>query len=239
MASPSSRLVAERTGINLYAEHGLHARLKEALAGPGDRLEVLVGGHVVDLVRADGELVEVQTAGFGKISPKVLALAKAGHWVRVVHPVAVETVVRRLDSATGEVLSSRRSPKRGDLYSLFDMLVSAPSLVAAARVTVEVVLVRVSEYRVRDGSGSWRRHGDRTYDRLLEERLGSRAFSTKSEWLGLIPNDLQAPWSSESLGHALGIPPARARKLLYVLARAGLIAKAGRGGRCKLYVEAD
>jgi hypothetical protein len=35
--------------------------VKALLAEPGDRLEVPVGRFVVDLVRADGELVEVQT----------------------------------------------------------------------------------------------------------------------------------------------------------------------------------
>ena len=43
------------------------AAVKLALAQPGDRLEVPVGRFVIDLVRADGELVEVQTGGFGAI----------------------------------------------------------------------------------------------------------------------------------------------------------------------------
>ena len=63
--------------MNLYAEYSLHAQLKEALSGPGDRFEVVVNGKVVDLVKADGELVEVQTRNLGAIVPKVLALAAA------------------------------------------------------------------------------------------------------------------------------------------------------------------
>ena len=65
-------------GHQLYSEHSLHARLKELLAEPGDRLEVAVEGRVVDLVKAGGELVEVQTSNLAKIVPKVLALAAAG-----------------------------------------------------------------------------------------------------------------------------------------------------------------
>ena len=129
-------LVAERSGINLYAEYSLHAKLKEHLAGPGDRLEALVGGRVVDLVRSDGELVEVQTGSLGKIVPKVLALAAGGHRVRVVYPVSVEREIRRLDPKTEELLSVRRSPKRGDRYSVFDELVKAAGLIASRNVTV-------------------------------------------------------------------------------------------------------
>ncbi|HTX73464.1 MAG TPA: hypothetical protein VMC79_11610 [Rectinemataceae bacterium] len=227
---------AETEGINLYSEHSLHARLKEHLAGPGDRLEALVEGKVVDLVKADGELVEVQTANLGKITRKVLGLAASGRRVRVVHPIAVETIIRRLDPLTGELLSVRKSPKRGDFWSLFDELVRAPELIAAPNVTVEVLLVRNAVIRVRDGSGSWRRRGDSTKDRLLEEILSSVRLESRKDWLGLIPRSLDPPWSSALLGEELGIEDWRARKVLYSLCRAGLLTESGLAGRRKLYV---
>ena len=55
-------------------EGPLHAAVKALLAAPGDRLEVPVGRFVIDLVRADGELVEVQTGGFGALGTKLDAL---------------------------------------------------------------------------------------------------------------------------------------------------------------------
>jgi hypothetical protein len=231
-------MAAERSGINLYAEHSLHAELKRYLAGPGDRLEALVEGRVVDLVRADGELVEVQTGSIGKVVPKVLALAGGGHHVRVVYPVAVEREIRRLDPKNEELLSVRRSPKRGDLYSLFDELVQAAGLIATRNVTVEVLLVKTAEIKTRDGSGSWRRRGDRTVDRELLAVLSSRSFRTRGQWLALIPKNLPSPWSSVALGEALGIGPDRARKILYCLAREGVLAEAGKDGRRKLYARA-
>jgi hypothetical protein len=234
-SDPETSLVAERTGINLYAEYSLHAQLKQRLAAPGDRLEALVEGKVVDLVRANGELVEVQTGHLYKIVPKVLALAAAGRKVRVVHPIAAETCIRRLDPKTEELVSSRRSPKRGDFYGLFDELVKAPGLIAARNVSVEVLLVKIVETKVRDGSGSWWRKGDRRVDRELAELLSSRILRTRSDWLRLVPRSLAAPWSSASIGEALGIAPERARQILYCLARAGLVVEAGKEGRRKLY----
>lgn len=233
-----STMAAERAGINLYSEHSLHARLKCYLAGPGDRIEALVEGKVVDLVRADGELVEVQTGSLGKIVPKVRALADVGHHVRVVYPVAAEREIRRLDPKTEELLSVRRSPKRGDLYSLFDELVQAAGLIAARNVTVEVLLVRTAEIKMRDGTGSWRRRGDRTVDSELLEVISSRSFRTRGQWLAFIPKGLAPPWTSVALGEALGIGPDRARKILYCLAREGVLAETGRDGRRKLYARA-
>lgn len=228
-------MVAERSGINLYSEHSLHDQLKRHLAGAGDRLEALVEGRVVDLVRADGELVEVQTGSLGKIVPKVLSLAAKGHRVRVVHPVSTLREIRRLDPTTHELLSVRKSPKRGDLYSIFDELVKAAGLIASRNVTVEVLLVRTAEVKTKDGSGSWRRRGDRTVDRELLEVLSTRSFRTRGQWLALIPKRLPSPWTSAALGEALGIEPFRARKILYCLARAGLLAEAPKEGRLKAY----
>ena len=231
-------MAAERVGINLYSEYSLHAQLKEYLARPGDRLEALVDGKVIDLVRADGELVEVQTGHLGQIKAKVLGLAARGYRVRVVYPIPAARDLRRLDPVTQELLSTRRSPKRGDIYSLFDELIRAPEFVAAPGVVVEALMIRSVETKTRDGSGSWWRKGDRTVDKELVEVLESRAFQSPDDWLRLIPEGAAPPWSSSSLGEVLGIGSERARKLLYCFARAGLIVEAGKAGRGKTYARA-
>jgi hypothetical protein len=122
------------------------------------------------------------------------------------------------------------------VFSVFDELVKASGLIASRNVTVEVLLVRIAEVKTRDGTGSWRKRGDRTVDRELVEVLSSRSFRTRGQWLSLIPKGLSPPWTSAALGEALGIAPDRARKILYCLARAGLLAEAERQGRRKAYV---
>jgi len=228
-------IAAERAGINLYSEYSLHAQLKNYLAKPGDRLEALIEGKVVDLVRADGELVEVQTGHLGQLRPKVFELTEKGYRVRVVYPVSAKHELRRLDPTTNELLSVRKSPKRGDMYSFFDELVRAPEFVAAHNVTVEILAVHSVETKVRDGSGSWWRKGDRTIDKELVEVISSRDFRTRDQWLALIPKSLASPWTSAALGEALGIGPKRARKILYCFCRAGLLAESVKVGRYKTY----
>ncbi|MFA6366196.1 MAG: hypothetical protein WCX13_03295 [Candidatus Hydrogenedentales bacterium] len=228
-------IAAERSGINLYSEYSLHAQLKDYLAKPEDRLEALVEGKVVDLVRADGELVEVQTGHLGQLAPKVLEFAGKGYRVRVIYPVSARRELRRLDPVTNELLSVRMSPKRGDLYSLFDELIRAPGFVAARNVTVEILMVRSAETKIRDGSGSWWRKGDRTVDKELLEVLSSRSFRTRGQWLALIPKSLASPFTSAALGEAIGIHPQRARKILYCFCHAGLLAESGKHGRYKTY----
>jgi hypothetical protein len=224
-------------GIGVYSESGLHASLKLHYAGENTRFEVALEGRIVDLVRevsGEEELVEVQTRRLDKIAPKVLSLA-LGHKVRIIHPISVETTIVRLSPDTGEVISERKSPKRGDLWSVFDELVRAPSLIGARNVVLEVLFVRCREVRRRDGGGSWRRRGDSILSRDLDAVVESKVFSKPSHWLALIPEDCPSPWTSKSLGQALGIGAERARKLLYSYARAGLLVECGKQGRLKAY----
>ena len=233
----ANELVAEAPGIGLYAETGLHDALKRRYASvPGARLEARIGGKVVDVALPD-ELVEIQTRGLGSIQEKILHLACIMP-VRVVHPIVVEKLIHRMDPESGEELSVRRYRAKKDLYSVFDELVRASLIVASPNVSVDIALVRVREERVRDGSGSWRRKGDRVLSRQLDEVLGCTTLSGPFDWLGLIPSALPAPYDSASLGEALGIAADRARKLLYTLARAGLLEAAGSLGRRKRYAVA-
>ncbi len=131
------------------------------------------GGYVVDLARAD-ELVEFQTGNFGSLRPKLARLLEL-HRVRIVHPVAVETMILRVDE-DGVVRSRRRSPARGCHLSLFEELVALPRLAAHPWLTFEVVLVRVEEHRVDAPRTRRRRKPWRVADRVLVEVLESRTF---------------------------------------------------------------
>jgi len=235
-AAPSGAYASgsETEGINTFSESALHSSLKSWLARPGDRLEVSLDGKVIDLLRADGECVEVQTKRLDRIVPKVLDLASRRP-VRVVHPVFSSYSIVRLDPGTGEILSERKGPRRGDLWSIFDELVMASPLIAARNVTVEVLLVRARELRVRDAKWTWRKKGDRVVSRELVEVLESRSLVGRRGWMGLLPAGLAWPCDSGSLGEALDIGIDRARKVLYCFAKAGLLVEAGRIGRRKAF----
>lgn len=227
--------MAESPGIGLYAEHGLHAALKAVYASrPGARLEVRVAGKVVDVVLPD-EFVEVQTRNIGSISAKILHLACVKP-VRIVHPIVMETIIERLDPGDHSLASTRKAKTRRDFYSVFDELVRAPLVIASPNVRFDVVLVRVRELRVRDGSGSWRKRGDRVLSRDLAGIIRTISLDSRADWLAMIPATLAPPYESASLGAALGIAAQRARKVLYAFSRAGLLREAGKAGNRKLYV---
>src|SRR5690348_6313417 len=154
------------SGIGVMREGPLHASLKAWLARPGDRMEAPVGRFVIDLVRADGELVEVQTNGFAPLGLKLDALLDE-HRIRIVYPVAAERRIVRLDE-DGEITAVRRSPRRRGVVDVFDRLVALPSLLTHPNLTIEVLLLREDHVRGIPGTRTGRRKRDPGERRLVE-----------------------------------------------------------------------
>jgi hypothetical protein len=189
-------------------------------------------GYVVDLVRRH-ELVEFQTGNFGSMRAKLGALL-TGHQVRVVHPVAVETMLVRIDE-DGVIRSRRRSPARGSHLSLFDELVALPVLAAHPSLTFEVVLVRVEEHRVDAPRTRRRRKPWRIVDRVLVELLESHTFGGAAGLGSVLPEGLAESFTTQDLALALEIPRDLAQRLAYTLREARIIEAAGHRARSVEY----
>lgn len=223
------------SGIGVLREGPLHAALKGWLAVPGDAAEVRVGAFVIDLVRADGELVEIQTGGFAPLGRKLDALLD-GHRMRIVFPVPARRRIVRVD-AEGEVLSARRSPLRGTALDVFDRLVSFPSLLAHPNLVVEVLLCDEDHIRAPEAgrSRSGRRRRDPGERRLLEV-LESVELTCPADAAALLPASLAAePFTTRELASALKCRMILAQRVAYCLRGMDVLADAGKRGRAPLH----
>jgi hypothetical protein len=226
------------SGIGVLREGPLHAAVKDLLARPGDAAEVRVSGFVIDLVRADGELVEIQTGGFSPLGRKLDALLD-GHRMRIVFPVPAERRIVRIDEH-GEVLSARRSPLRGTALDVFDRLVSFPSLLAHPNLIVEVLLCREDHVRAPEAGRS--RSGRRRRDpgeRRLEEVVGSVELCSPADAGALLPEALRRagaePFSTRELAAAAGCRMILAQRIAYCLRAMEVLEDAGKRGRAPLH----
>jgi hypothetical protein len=219
-------------GIGVLREGPLHAALKRSLARPGDRFEVQVGRYVIDLVRADGELVEVQTGGFGPLAPKLDALLDE-HRFRIVYPVAARRRIVRVD-ADGMVLSVRASPRRGDALELFDRLVTFPSLLSHPHLIVEIVLVAEDHVRAPAPVRGPRRTRDPGQRRLADvlERI---ELADPAALLALLPALPPGPFTTRELAACVGVRLLLAQRIVYCLRAVGLFEPAGKRGRAPLH----
>ena len=220
------------SGIGVMREGPLHAAVKELLVRPGDRLEVPVGRFVIDLVRADGELVEVQTGGFGPLGPKLDALLD-GHRMRIVHPVPAERRILRVDD-DGEVVRERRSPRMPGAIAVFDKLVAFPSLLSHPNLTIEVLLLREDHVRGPRPTTTRGRTRD-PGERQLVEVLGRVALRTPGDVLAALPALPPAPFSTRELAACLGCGTVLAQRTLYCLRAMGIVERAGTRGRAPLH----
>lgn len=219
-------------GIGVLREGPLHADLKRLLAQPGDRVEVPVGRFHIDLVRADGELVEIQTGGFGPLAPKLDALLDT-HRFRIVHPVAARRRIVRVDG-DGQVISARLSPRRGKAIDIFDRLVAFPSLIGHPHLTVEVVLLHEDHVRGPEPVTQRRRKRDPGERRLVEllDRVEVRAAE---DLLALLPELPRDAFSTRELASLVGCGTVLAQRVAYCLKAVGLVEPAGRRGPTPLH----
>ncbi len=217
--------------IGTLNEGALHAQLKEWYREPGDLLEEKVGSYVIDLVRGD-LLVEFQTGGFAPLRVKLAALAEE-HRVRLVAPIALTRRIVRL-SADGEVLSSRRSPRRGSLHDVFERLVSIPGLLAHPNFELEVLLTHEDELRMFGLRRSYRRRGWTMVGRSLVGVEEAVRITSPADAAQLLP-ELAATFDTAELATGSCIDRRLAQRMAYCLRALGVIEPVGKRRGAVLY----
>ncbi len=220
------------SAIGSLNEKPLHAALKEWYRQDGDQVEAPVDGFVADLLR-DGQLIEIQTRGFSSMRRKFDRLLDT-HRIRLVHPVAAEKWIVKLD-ATGDVVSRRRSPKRGIAADVCEELVSFPSLLSHPHFTLEIALVEEEEIRRPDARKGWRRGGFVVEERRLVTVQETIELTAPADLLKLLPDGLPDPFTTAHLAAGLGRSRHLAQEVAYCLRVSGAVETLGRDKRGYLY----
>ena len=222
--------------ISTYNEGPLHASLKAWYAQPGDVLETNVDGFVIDIVR-DDLLLEIQTRSFASMKRKLQTLTETHH-VRLIHPIAREKWIVKLDEARENEISRRKSPKRGDIVQLFDELVSFPRLLADPNFSIEVAFIQEEEVRYHDARRGWRRHGWMTHERRLLKVVEQRVFEQPEDFRDTIPAALEEPFTTNELAATIPGGKRIAGRMAYCLRKMGVIDPVGKHRNAILYARA-
>jgi hypothetical protein len=218
-------------GIGTENESSLHRALKFRYAAQGET-EAARAGYVCDAIAPDGEILEIQTGSFAPLRSKLPALTALGP-VRLIHPVIVQKTIELCD-VQGNILSHRKSPRKGSAWDLFKVLLYAPELALLPGLTIEIALVDALEHRIDDGKGSWRRKGVSIADRTLESWRESIKLKSPADYRRFFPLP-EGEFTTKMLALGAKIRPDLARKALYVLGKAGLAEKLYRKGKTWMY----
>ena len=209
-------------------EHSLHSEIKEWYALPGDKTEVKIDDFIIDIARGT-LLIEIQTRNFSAIKRKLSNLVK-NNKVRLVYPIPERKWIVRV-TETGEVLSRRKSPKKGKLTDLFYELVSIPDLIGNKNFSLEVLMIEEEEIRCNDGKGSWRRKGVSIKDSKLINVNSKVLFKNGRDFLTFLPDDLINPFTNRTLAKQAGVSIPLARKITYCLRKMSVITCVGKKRR--------
>ena len=220
------------SAIGSLNETDLHEQLKLTYAGEDGRTECMVGSFVVDVVRGE-DLIEIQTRGFARLRRKLTSLSPT-HRIRIVHPIATETMITRLNTS-GEITSSRRSPRKGRFEEVYRELSAIADLLPDPNIVIEAVMVRVAETRVDDGNGSWRRRGVSIVARQLGSIDETHRLVTSADYLRVLPRTLPAEFTNGDLIRESGLPYRHVQPITAALRKMALIRITGKRGREQLY----
>jgi len=216
-------------------ETSLHRQLKEYYLTDGAVLEQRVGRYRIDVARP-GELVEIQVASLTAIRDKIAALVKE-HRVLLVKPIIAKKTLVKLGREGGRVIERRASPKRGQLVDLFEELVHFTRVFPHRRLTLEVPLVEIEEWRYPGhGRRRWRRPGDhQVEDQRLVAVLEVHRFKSAGDLRRFLPKCLPRRFHTGQLAEQMGVQRWIAQRVAYCLREMGAVKTVGKQGGAWLY----
>jgi DNA-binding Lrp family transcriptional regulator len=221
--------VIDRRGIGTNNEKSLHSDIKNLYSDENSKVEYKVGSYIIDVIKED-IFYEIQTKNFYAIGRKLKEITEENNKVVLVHPIAVEKYIVTLDKE-GQVMSRRKSPKKGILVDVFDELVSTPYLLGNENFKLEVLMTVEEEIRKSDGKGSWRRKGISIVDRKLVEVIEKHTFNSIEDFNCFLPKELPEYFTNKDLAATLNVPVLKVRKITYTLKNAEIIKECGKRGR--------
>jgi hypothetical protein len=209
-------------------ETTLHRQLKERYTTPGARVEQKLGKYRIDVVQP-GRLVEIQVASLSAIRHKIATLLKK-HDVLVVKPIVVRKHLVKLRRAGGKQLERRLSPKRRTLLDIFDELVHFTRVFPHRRLTLEVPLIEIEEWRY-PGHGRrrrWRDNDHQVEDQRLLNVVSVHEFRAAGDLCRLLPPALPRPFHTGHLAEGLGVERWIAQRMAYCLRETGAVQSVGK-----------
>ena len=175
--------------IGTYNEKRLHRILKRYVTEDAERYEVRVGACVADIME-NGRVTEIQTASFRPLQGKIENYLAAEYSVTVLHPLVESKTILRADKETGEILYTKKSPKKGRDTDILPQMYYLKDFVGNPRFEVRILHVRADEYRFSERM-RYRREGAYDNDLRPVELLSETVFRSPMDYVCILPEELR------------------------------------------------
>ena len=245
-----SRGVHLEDGIGTLAEKRMHAILKNYVCPdvtcheirvldtlPEDQREAATNKkssrYVADVLRGRN-VWEIQTGSFYPLREKIAwYMQHAPYHVTVVVPVPYKKHLNWIDPLTGTVQKRSAKPHvtspksvAGELYWLREHLQNP-------KLTVQLLLLEIEEYRLLDGYGKDKKARASKYEKIPTALCGTLTLHSPEDYRIFLPDSLPDQFTAAQYAAASGIRGRNSYYALHMLTGAGLLAEADKIGRAQ------
>lgn len=192
--------------INIQNESSLHNTLKIYYSNLFDgQTEVKKDGHIYDIVTKNGTIIEIQTKNLGSLLPKLKDILNKNLKIILVYPLVINTKIYLTDN-NGELISKRKSNKKGCIYDIFSELTKLYEILLCKNFTLEILEINLIEHRIRTQENVQSLNKKRRYkknwikvNKRLDEIIDKKIFKTKKDYLNLLPKELENEFCAKDL----------------------------------------
>lgn len=217
--------------IGTLSERRLHSVLKFYYESNQNLHEIKVGRFFADIVTGK-QIIEIQTGDLGRLGKKLDVFLKE-HNVTVVHPMAKNCVITRIDPKTGEALSRRKSPVHADIYSAVPQLYRIRPYLSSPSLAIRLVFLSVEEYRTPKCSKRGSRKGSVRLERFPEELHYEIDLSVPEDYKIFLPKELPEVFTSSDIKRLTRCKDAAT--LMLILTTVGVVERIGKRGNAYVY----
>lgn len=230
-------------------ESNLHHTLKMYYAFKHNgETEVKSDGHIYDILSKENEVIEIQTKNLSKLLPKILDAIEKGHKVTLVHPIPITTIIELKDE-NENIISTRKSPKKNSIYSMFKELTGLYPVLLNENFTLTILEIEMTEFRKKMSEPIQSNNNKRRFKKdwiktgkKLNQILSERNFKTAKDYLSLLPEKLPEEFCAKDIQTQLknnkllpGKTYNTAHLILWIYVRMNLIQQIEKKGKSKYY----
>lgn len=223
--------------IGLLSEKTLHSALKFYFHDDVSCHEVKFNGYVADIFIDKGtrpHIIEIQTKYAYRLAKKLTAYGDDVD-VTVVIPVITEKRICWTDPHTGDMTSPRTAPRHNNVFHALCEMYGIKDYICKKNITVCIVLLKCTEYKLFDGHGSSKKVHATKYDIVPEEIVDEIWLSELCdlEIFRLFDDDVQ--FTCNEFAKMAKMTVNDARYAMLTLVKLGLIEECGKDGRKKIW----
>lgn len=224
--------------IETYNESSLHKSLKKRYKKASTKEEIKIEGFICDLLTKDNEIIEIQTKNLGALIKKIKSLGEKGYRFRIIYPLVTKSIIKTIDDS-GVLISERKSPKKADIFSLFNELLHFYPAFECENWVLEILFIEQAEIREKKAEKVQNKTNTRRFlkdwislDKHLSAINEKMIIERKKDLLALMPN-LPPLFCAKDLSKTE--IKKNAHKVLWVLHKLKLIELVEKKGNTKYY----